>query len=227
MNTGVSSNAREVSDFMKQVFSDQAPFALQQGVRTTTLQAQEAQRKHQREVFTIRNPYFMDRGVKISQWPRKQDPTAIIRIHPPGGEKRVDIITRHEEDSERTPERSKALVVPAKHGSERGVIRRSNKLHPSKWKLRRVDGGSSSTQVYRGRNGIYLIRHPDGSGVVRQRTGPGRHGSHQGSVPIFFLRRRTPLDPQLDFVANVTRIVEERWEDNIAEAWDRALRTAR
>ena len=93
--------------------------------------------------------------------------------------------------------------------------------------MRRVESGRSRFRVYQGRQRLFLVRFPDGSGMVRQRVSRSGSGPWGGTVPVFFFHRDTPLDPQLNFVENVTRVVSGNWDRHIAEAWDRALRTAR
>lgn len=227
MQIGLHSDAGEVAGYLRKIMQDQAPFAILLAVNRTALQAQEAQRRHQREVFQVRATTFVDRAVKLKPRATKAEPVAVLQIDPPGGERRRDILLRHESDTERQPFRGRAMPVPAQQGAQRRIIRRGDPLHPSQWKMRRVDAGVGGFEVYRGASGLYMIRSPDGSGVVMRRTGTGRHGTHDGAEVVFFLRPRTPLDPQLDFVENVTRIVGERWAENMTAAWDRAIASAR
>jgi len=229
VNIGVKSNAAEVARWVREIRSDQAPYALSVAINATALQAQETQREHQRRIFTIRNPTFVDRSTKLKPRATKTSLFAVLQVDPPGGPGRMEIITRHEEDTVRLPFKSKSLIVPAAPVKSRRIIRRSDPLHPSKWGLKKVpqSGKYARHEVYRGNKGLYMIRYSTGGAKVYQRQGPGKYGTHEGSILLFRLRAKTALHPELNFVENITRVVEERWEDNIAEAWDKALRSAR
>lgn len=229
MRIHISTNALEVSGFMRDLFRDQLPFAVQQAVRRTALDFQAGQREHQRAVFTVRRKRFSDRAVKIRDWPTKQRPEAIVRIEPPGGSSRANILIDHEEGGLRPPppgQKARAIEREARPAPHRIAPKR---LRPKQLEMRKVsDGGPKGATVWQGPRRTFMIRWPDGSGAIFRRTGPGKSGTFLNTEVLWsFTPRGVMLDPRLEFHENAERIVAERWPENMAAAWDRALRTAR
>jgi hypothetical protein len=233
----VDSNSREVSQAMRDLFRDQVPFVLQQAVRRTALDVQEAQRAHQRGVFTIRRQSFMDRAVKIRDWPTRQDPTAIVRIEPVGGPTRARMITDHEDGGRRSPGpgRRSVAVPQAARPSPRELVPKH--LRPKRLQFTRMlesgakDPGAASkayVQVFRGLHRTFMIRYRDGAGFIFQRRHHGTTGTLVGTRLLYVLEPGgVELSPVLQFGENAAAVVAERWDINVGEAWDRALRTAR
>lgn len=63
-----------------------------------------------------------------------------------------------------------------------------------------------------------------GGGGIYQ--GLGRKGNTEIRL-LFTLEARVSINPNLDFLSNVTRVVAERFEDRFAVRFDEAVRTAR
>lgn len=220
MIVNVETNAPQVAGIMGRLFRDQMPFVLKSAINSTTLDAQKRQRAHQRRVFQVRNPRFVDRAVKIKPFASKSRPTATIRIDPPGGTTRGDILTKFETEREKLPRRGKRLAVPvdvrrtktgAISGARKGAIR-SLELQPT------------SKNVAIGKKRTFAIRKPGGRGGVYQRVGRGKRSRVR---TLFLFAPRVQIRPELNFVANVTRTVHERFEGHYFTAFDRAVRTAR
>jgi hypothetical protein len=224
MNIRVTTNALELSRFMRELFRDQVPEAARRGIRYTALDFQKGQREHQRQVFTVRRPTFVDRAVKISQFPTKQEPVAVVKIEPPGGQARADVLTVHEEGGTKEPgpgHRAKAVPQAAQASPTEIVPKR---LRPTQLGFRRVDKGGGEFQVFRGKVRTFMIRRPDGSGVILQRTGRGR-----SDVRALFILEPggVQIGARLQFHENAVRIIDEVAAENMARAWDETLRTAR
>jgi hypothetical protein len=60
-------------------------------------------------------------------------------------------------------------------------------------------------------------------------TGRGTIFERDGDelVPLYHLVPSVPLDQRLDFVENVTRVVNETYAEAFTKRFDRAIRTAR
>lgn len=234
MKISVTTNALDVSGFMRDLMRDQLPFATAQAVRRTALDFQDAQRQHQRNVFTVRNSTFLDRAVKIRDWPTKQDPTAIVRIEPPGGRKRAHMILDHEEGERSPGPGSRAYPAALDARPSRGSVV-PKRLHPRALKFKKMleagaqdPGNVGYVQVFRGKDRTFMIRYRDGSGFIFQRTGRGITGTFAGTRLLWVLvPGGVELPGNLDFRANAQKVVERVWGRNMGEAWDRALRTAR
>ena len=104
------------------------------------------------------------------------------------------------------------------------------RLRPKQLGLRRVSaGGPAGFEVFHGKLRTFVIRRPGGAaGGIFQRTGPGKSGTFQGTRILWAL---TPhgvmLPPSLNFHLTAARVVGDRWAENMAAAWDQAIRTAK
>lgn len=212
----IETNALEVAGLLGRLFRDQVPFALSQAINDVAKEAQTVQRAHQRRVFTVRRPQFVDRAVKIRPFSTKRSPVAVLRIEPPGGRARADILTKFEDQTVKRPRDGRSIAVPSKvKRTAAGIVRKAER--PSALELR------GSGRVLRGARGTYLIRTPRG-GVIIQRS--GRRGAKQSRV-LYYLEPEVRIRPDLDFVENITRVVGARFEDRFSARFDLAVRTAR
>jgi hypothetical protein len=224
VNIRIETNAVELSRFMRELFRDQRPEAARRGVRYTALDFQKAQREHQRSVFVVRRPLFVDRAIKITTFPTKAEPVAIIKVDPPGGQARADVLTAHEIGGTKEPgpgHRAKAVPQAAQPSPTQIVPKR---LRPKQLGFTRVDKGGGEFQVFRGRLRTFMIRRPDGSGVILQRIGRGR-----SDVRTLFILEPggVEIDARLQFHENAVETVDRVAAANMAKAWDEVLRTAR
>lgn len=221
MKIRVSSNAADVSRWLRTIAREQLPQANANAINGAALAFQAAQRQHQRQAFTLRGrgATFFDRGVKLKPFASKASPVAIVRIEPPGGAPRAGVIVRHEEDAERRPERSKALTVPiAARPSKTSLVPRQ--LKPRQLALKPVGPGKGGVQLFRGKLGTFAFRRSDGTGAILQRRGNEVRA-------LYVMVPRTDLDQRLDFEENALRVVPKVWPGEFVKAWDNALRTAR
>jgi hypothetical protein len=103
------------------------------------------------------------------------------------------------------------------------------KLRPKALGLRKVsEGGPSGFEVFHGKHRTFMIRRPGGGGAILQRTGPGKAGTFQGTRILWALTTSgVVLKPRLGFHQSAARTVGDRWVENMAAAWDQAIRTAR
>ena len=216
----LDTNAAQVSRILRRLFADQIPFALSRAVNDVTEEAQERQRTHQRRIFQVRRSTFVDRAVKVKPRATKRSPFAIIAINPPGGQKRADIISKFE-TQRRKVARSGTIAIPV--GARRtkaGII--SARDRPRALGLQRH---GPSGRVLRGARRTVLIRStPGGEGTIFQRVGRGASSELR---PLWLLRREVRIDPELNFTANVTKTVAQRFPMLFDQRLGEAVRSAR
>lgn len=229
MKVTVRSNAEDVSRSLYFLFRDQVPYALKEAVRWTALDFQEEQREHMDDIFEVRRRWVLW-AVKITQWPKKSEPVAIVAIDPPGD--RDDILTKFETEEVKLPRSGSRLAVPIdapRTGT--GVLRgaRSAKGPIGRFNFERIPG----TNVFRGDKGTVMILQPGGRGVILQRTsrsssiGAHRRGNDPSLKTLFVFTPRVSIEPELNFRENAARTVKDEFRDNFRRAFDKALLSSR
>ncbi|MEQ9569057.1 MAG: hypothetical protein RLN75_02615 [Longimicrobiales bacterium] len=68
------------------------------------------------------------------------------------------------------------------------------------------------------------IFEPGGRGVILQRVGRGKSSRLKR---LYLFVPDVPIEPELDFEDNARRVVRDEFDGHFAEAFDRAVRTAR
>ncbi len=211
LHLDIDFDARETNRFLGSL-ARQVPFALKVAINETLKDMQKAQRAHQRRVFTVRRPSFVDQSVKIKPFASKQTLTGTMSIDPPGGHKRADILTKFERGGIKRPRR-RHLVLPVKARRTRaGIV--STRNRPKALKLRRRG------RSVRGERRTFVVRDVG----IFQRVNRGRRSRVR---LLFAFLRQVPIDRRLDFVANAERTVARRFDRHFDRAFDRAVRTAR
>jgi len=249
MDIIVKTNAKEVSDSLRSMFQDQIPFATSQALNRTALDFQKVQRSHQRMIFVVRRPTWVDRAVKITQFSKKALLEAIIAVAPPG--ERADILAKFEEDTKKTPLSGRSVAVPTRYvpKTPAGIIRKG-------WRPSDLLGGAKTgsshkalpgggmllgNEVTRGQKRTFLIRKPDGSGTLFMRIeeeaaarkkkagadGVRRHLKDKELVPLYQFVPSVGIEPELNFEENAQDTVQRRFEENFAAAFNAAVEGAR
>jgi hypothetical protein len=201
----------------------QLPFATAKAINTTAETFQKAQRAHQRQVFTVRRPAFVDKAVKIKPFARKGSPFAVVRIDPPGGKDRADVLTQHEEGGSKLPAGRSLTVPELARRTKTGVIGKAQRPRAFGFELSGKKPLFAGDQVFVGKHNTLLIRKPGGKGVIIQ--GTRRKGGKR--KVLYILTPRARLKPQLEFTDNATRIVKRDFARNLRVEWLAAMRTAR
>ena len=191
----------------------QTSFALSVAINDTLKDAQKVQRAHQRRVFTVRRPQFVDRSVKIKRFATKRTLTGTMSIDPPGGQKRADIITKFERGGQKRPRDGRHLAIPidAKR-TKAGVVSRRNR--PKGFNFKRVG------RSIRGDRRTFII---PGVGIF-QRVGRRKNSRIR---LLYAFKTQVPIDRRLDFIQNAERVVRQMFDRNFDRAFDRAMATAR
>ncbi len=191
----------------------QTSFALSVAINDTLKDAQKVQRAHQRRVFTVRRPRFVEQAVKIKPFATKRTLTGTMAIDPPGGKRTSDILAKFESGGRKRVREGRHLAIPV--GARRtkaGVISRRNR--PKSFRFKRV--GRSP----RGERRTFIM---PGIGIF-QRVGRRRNSRIR---MLYRFKTSVPIDRRLDFIQNAERVVQQMFDRNFDRAFDRAVATAR
>jgi len=191
----------------------QTPFALSVAINDTLKDAQKVQRAHQRRVFTVRRPRFIEQAVKIKPFATKRTLTGTMSIDPPGGKRTADILTKFESGGIKRVRDGRHLAIPVEaRRTKAGVISRRNR--PRGFKFKRVG------RAIRGERRAFII---PGIGIF-QRVGRRRDSRIR---MLYRFKRSVPIGRRLDFIANAERVVQQQFDKNFDRAFDRAVATAK
>jgi len=229
MTLEIRTDTAQVSAFMRNLFHDQLPFVAAQAVNATALEFQRVQRAHQRSIFEVRRPVWVDRSVKLKPRATKQRPEARIRVDPPGGRSRADITGKFETERRKRPRGGTRLAIPIEaRRTSTGVVSKAGRL--KSFDLHRV-----SARTSKGLKRVFVIREPGGRGFVFQRKGrrfkrrrtPGL-GRRRGDARLLYIfRPEVPISPELHFVRNAVLTVRRTFDRHYSRAFTKAVRTAR
>ena len=217
MKVDVTVRTERAHRFVQAVFDEQVPFATAVAINESAKHAQGVQRKHQRGIFEVRRPLFVDRSVKIKPFANKRTLTAVVSVDPPGGKDRADVIAQHEEGGPKGATSGTSVAVPTRHvpRTGAGVINRA--WRPAR--LRKTRGGRSrrdkrewGTFIRRTRGGRRAIFFDEGD---------------EGIKPLYWLVPSVPIQPSLNFVENIRGAVLAVYDANFTKALDRAIGSAR
>jgi len=205
------------------------PFAAMKALNHIGTSFQEVERRHMRDVFTVRQPQWVDRSVKITHFAKKTELFTTIGIQPPGarGGDRADVLGKFEEDREKEPRDGHSIAIPIRaRRNKRDIITKGSR--PRAFNFRQV--GNS----IRGDRRTFLIRMEDGTGLILQRRRKssqaralGYGGRDEALVALYRLVDRVEITPELNFVPNAREVAARRWSPAFLDALEQALRTAR
>lgn len=212
----VHDNLAGVSRWRRALFADQIPYATATAINSTAVEGQKDQRRHQRRVFDVRRPTWVDRAVKIKPFANKRRLYADIAIDAPGG--RSDILAKFEEGGRKRP-RGESIAIPQEaRRTKAGVVSRSQR--PRAFKFRASKKGGALI----GEKRTMLIRDQSGRGVIVQRVGRGRHVTKR---VLYALEPVVPIKPVLGLQRNIFAAVRRSFGYHFRGAFERAVRTAR
>ena len=224
MDPDIIVDTAPASAAMRAIWSDQIPFSLSTGINNTAKDVQTRQRAHQRSIFEVRRPSFVDRAVKIKPFAKKRSLAARIMVDPPGGQARADVIGKFERNREKRPFSGSRLAIPSDNvpRTAGGIIKK--RWRPRNFKLRPHGRGSrvlpgKGHAVMVGDPKIVAFFKPSGRGGIFERDGPDL-------VHLYTFVARVPIRPNLQFVANARRVAGQVWEVNFTRAFKRAVNTA-
>lgn len=221
-NVTMELDTRQANAFVRAVWSDQLPWATAKAINDSALGGQRIQREHQRKIFTVRRPQFVDRAVKIAQFAKKETPEARMRVEPPGGQARADVLAKFETEHTKSPFRGRSVAVPtgAVPRTAAGIIRKS-------WRPSQLfaDAQRYGDRAMLGAKDTILVWSGWGKGTIFRFRGRRRKS---GSMEALYqLVPRVSIEPELHFHDNIRRHVLDNWDANFNRALMTAMRTAR
>lgn len=210
MKIELTHNTADVGRIVGLVFSDQVPHATANAINDTAKDAQKVQRAHQRSIFDVKRPVWVDRAVKIKPFATKQRAEARISIDPPGG--KADVLGQHEADIRKTPIQGGHIATPTENvpRTAAGVVRTS--WRPGRLKKRSFRGGFRT----------FVRQTPRGRAIFSDESSFGG-----GIVALYWLDRSVPLHQDLDFVHNVITTALRTYPGNFVKRFDQSIRGAR
>lgn len=213
-------------DYMTEVQEKQVPFATAKGLNLVATDFQLVQRQHMAEIFTIRRQQWVDRSVKIEHFATKAEPWATIAISPPGGGK-ADILSKFEDDTEKTARGSHGVAIPFDVRRTKSDIIQ-NAQRPKALHLH-AEGGRVV-----GDKGTFIVKLNDGRELLLQRKDLGKRaagkagrGTQERATLLYIFEQHVRINPNLHFLPNADRVVGERWDARFTEAWRLAVESAR
>lgn len=187
----------------------QARFATSLAINKTLERAQADERKHMHSVFTIRNRRFMDYAVKLKPKATKSRLEGILRIDPPGGQARADVITKFEEGGTKRPTHGRQhLAIPGRQ-VKRGARGVPKRLRPAA----AIDAGIA-----------FVARTRRGTPAIFQRLGVGKRTRLRY---LYSLVTRAKVDDRLEFIKTGEASITRHGETELFRAWAHAVATAR
>ena len=219
----------EANAFVRGVHSDQLPFATSLAVNRVALAFQSEERGHMADIFTVRRRAFMKGAVRIRRgdFATKQLPRATVRLDaaPSGPSRTDDIFAKFESETTKTPfGGGRSIAVPTSK-----VPRTGTGIIPKRFRPRALLGDAQQHgvgpvlktrgNVFRGKQGAFLIRRPGGRGTIFRRVGADVFALYQ-LVP------RVRINPELKFVDTARRVVMTRWATEFTRAFDQAMASA-
>lgn len=199
-------DSKELDRLLKQ-WPDQARFATSLAINETMKVAQRDQRAHNASAFAVRNSRFMSQAIKIKPFSTKTSLSGVIRIDPPGGQARADILIKFEKGGTKRP-RGRDIAVPG-----RGVKRTSRGVQKS-LRPRTVLGAGKA----------FVGKTRTGTKAIFQRVGSGKRTRVKY---LYSLVPRARIQPRLEFVRTVSASFSRHIEPELLKAWKRAVASAR
>jgi hypothetical protein len=214
MNITLDIRDAAVSEFARDVYKRQIPFATARAINWTAKDFQGAQRIRMADVFEIRRPQFLKQSVKIKPFATKEKQEATVKIDSPAG--RSDIFGKFEEDTVKGPVRGTTVAVPTRH-----VPRTGAGIIKKVWRPREVVGKEFNLGGSRFRG--VLVRKPDGTGTIfAAELSQGRQ-----IAALYQLVKDVSITPDLRFLDTAEREINARWAINFTRSFDMAMATAR
>lgn len=237
----VEVDTETASRWLRGLYASQIPFALQRAINKTALQAQTRVRELMGSDFTLRRRDWALKNVKIRRedFATKAKLQAIVRMEAPGDGSRTDILAKFEKSGVKKPHDGGRLAVPVDVRTSRVTIIRKNE------RPRSLDFVHKGGVVWQGKKRTFMIRKPDGTGGIYQRTGKKGTKRRRGEgrrlasdvvtrrtrdMNVRILYRFTPLariEGRLHFEDTARRVILQVWDANFAEAFEHAMRTTR
>lgn len=206
MNITISVDAKAVLTDL-QAMSNQVPFATSKAINRTLEQSQQGIRQHLNTggYFRLRRKEFVERTIKINRedFATKRKLEGTIRVDPTR-----DVLAKFEEDREKRPRDGSHIAVP--------IEAKRNKAE--------VIPRAQRPKALLAAGKAFLGKTRKGTLAIMARVGRGRGTTLR---TLFVLKPRVPIKPELRFRETVTRTADRNWRENMLQAFDDAMRTAK
>lgn len=194
----------------------QFPFATSQALNAVATDFRGAEREHLADEFTIRRPWVQT-GVQIPRggFARKDRLAVEVKV-----EAKRDFLWKFETQVQYEP-RSGRFAVPVEVPvTGKGIIRKG--FRPKDLELQQYL--LSGDTRYLGKKRTFVIEDAGGVGGIFQRTGRRKRSDIR---LLYWFRKSTPIDPDLDFEQNARKVFEEQFIDHYNRFLIAALETAK
>lgn len=184
----------------------QLPYTLSTTINKTLMTAQTDMYEQALQEFIVRRPHFIKNAIKITQFASKSTLTGILAIADVGGKPNADVLSKFEDGGTKTSDRGGKVAIPTN-------IVRSGKT-------------DLVTKAKRPRNlrGGFKIHTKTGQDLIMQKKGRGKNSTVKVA---YVLKDSVPIDNRLGFTQTVTDSINKNIERNFAEAYAKAMSTAR
>jgi hypothetical protein len=242
----VQVDTKTAASWLYRMHRDQIPFAAMQAINETALAVQRAEREELDESFTLRRRDWAHRNVKIRRedFAKKDKLQAIVRMEAPGRGDRSDILAKFEHPGKKRAKDGGRLAIPDDTPTAVVTVFRRRK-RPRSFQFVHHGG-----DVWTGKDRTFMVRRPDGTGGIYQRTGKrgrrrksGRRVGGDGrrlasdvetrrtrDLNVRTLYRFTPeakIEKRLHFEATARQVIITNWDRSFQKAFRRAIQTAR
>lgn len=210
-------------------FANQVPFALSKAINLTVDKAQDAVQAALPGEFHLRRAQYVENTIyrKPGQdFATKQNLVGAVRVNP-----ERDILAKFEDGGEKQSISGKSLAVPVVRLDQPDlIIQRSDPLNIKTVMNAIANAGGKIGKKQRGRKlgpvrqqasaSVYLIKS-GGKTFVIQRTGPTT------TRVLYAFEKQVPIMPQLNFDEIAMRAALASWDQNMADAIEYAMATAK
>lgn len=205
LHANVTIDYKEVEKMLAN-FKSQAPYVLQKSMNDTMLEAQEKMVSHINKKFMVRRAAFVKRSVKMMQFAKKTNLTAVLGIAGIAGKDTADILAKFETGKDKTPYRGGSVAVPT-------IVVRPNAS-------RVVSKNNRPRALARS----FRITTKAGDDLILRRKGKGSRSKTQVA---YVLKDSVPIDSRLTFAQVVTDVINRRYGYHFSRWYAKAIETSR
>jgi hypothetical protein len=210
--TSIVFDGKKLIGEMTDLKEQQLPFAMSLAINNTAYELEKAIREGMQQRMTIRRSWVTN-GVMVKK-STKRDLVAVVYI-----DEQRDFLNKFE-DGDTKVARGSNIAIPIEARPSKSAVVDSH-LRPSALALIPHTTSGGLTQ-YKGDQRSWLMRLASGQMGIFQRVGKGL-----SYKILYLLKPSVPTPAILGFAENARRILAPAFQRNFAEAWKRALETAR
>lgn len=232
----IRADTAAAEQFLDGLYKDQIPFAASLALNQTAKDVQRAEQVQIASNFVLRQAAFNLRHVRIPKFSNKADRPMTVTVEI--GERGAYLKKFQAPGTKTALDPSNPIAIPSTNIRPSFGDSPARALYPKNLRLvpRKAVTGMLPAQRHVTRHGVvqlkgkrrtFVLDPTEHRGVktwgVYQRTGPGR-----GDVRLIWTyKSRIPIPRLLDFMGVGERVVAERWTENFAQAFARAIRSAK